>query len=132
MITEIRGKNGSKKLFALLLDVSDIGEGTYPVTAPSWPLQLLLMKRKSGHVVRKHMHKKLRKSSSGPMEAIVVVRGEIQANIYDRKGAPVSELSVSAGQCLLIIDGAHEVRVRKDALMYAFKDGPYKEDKIIL
>ena len=132
MITEIRAQDGARDLFALLIDIEESSEGTVSVTDPSWSLQLLVMNRTKGHVVRKHMHKKLSKSSSQPMEAMVVVRGEIQANIYDRTGAPGREGSVSAGQCLLIIDGAHEVHVKKDALIYAFKDGPYKGDKIPL
>lgn len=131
MITEIRSKD-RKKLFALLLDVSHAQEGTFAATDPSWSLQMLLMKRKRGHIVQKHMHKKLRKSSSQPMEAIVVVRGAIQASIFDRKANLVAKKNVSSGQCLLIIDGAHEIRMKQDALVYAFKDGPYKEDKILL
>ena len=66
------------------------------------------------------------------MEAIVVVRGAIQASIFDRYGELIAKKSVSSGQCLLIIDGAHEVKVKKNALMYAFKDGPYREDKVML
>jgi len=102
------------------------------VTDPSWSLQLLVMNRTKGHVVRKHMHKKLSKSSSQPMEAMVVVRGEIQVNIFDRKGVLLAKQAVRAGQCLLIVDGAHEVVFKKNALVYGFKDGPYIEDKIAL
>lgn len=129
MITEIKLKN---KVFAVILDVSDIKEGTFPTTNPSWSIQMLLMKRKSGHIVPKHMHKKILKTTKQPQEAIVVIKGSIQASIFDRKGTIIAKKNVTAGQCLLIVDGAHEVKITKDALIYAFKDGPYVDDKIIL
>ncbi len=129
MITEIKSGN---KVFALVIDLSSVKEGTFPVTDPSWPLQLLLMKRKRGHVVAKHMHKKIRKVTKQPQEAVVVVKGAIEASIFDRKGKIIAKKNVSSGQCLLIVDGAHEIKIIKDALIYAFKDGPYVDDKVFL
>src|SRR3989344_2089018 len=98
MITEIRAQDGARDLFALLIDIEESSGGTVPVTDPSWSLQLLVMNRTKGHVVRKHMHKKLSKSSSQPMEAMGVVRGEIQVNIFDRKGVLLAKQAVRAGQ----------------------------------
>ncbi len=132
MTTEIRSKDG-KTLFALLLDLSDISEGTLPTTDPSWSLQILMMKRRRGHVVGKHMHKKILKTTKQPQEALVVVKGALEARMFDRKGQLVGKTNVGAGQCLLILDGAHEIEMKKDTLAYAFKDGPHiKEDKILL
>lgn len=129
MITEI--KQG-KKIFALIFDLSSAKEGAFPVTDPSWPIQVLLMKRKQGHVVTKHMHKKIRKISQQPQEALVVVRGQLQASIFDRKGKFISKKNITAGQCLLLADGGHEVKITKNALIYEFKTGPYVDDKIPL
>jgi hypothetical protein len=129
MVTKIKSGN---KIFALVLDLSSIKEGTFPVTDPSWPLQLLLMKRKQGHVVVKHVHKKIRKVTRQPQEAIVVMKGAIEASIFDRKGKIITKKNVSSGQCLLIVDGAHEIKITKNALIYAFKDGPYVDDKVFL
>ncbi len=129
MVTKIKSGN---KIFALLIDLSSIKEGTFPVTNPSWPLQLLLMKRKRGHVVVKHMHKKIRKVTQQPQEAIVVMKGVVEASIFDRKGKIIAKKNVSSGQCLLILDGAHEIKITKNALIYAFKDGPYMDDKVFL
>jgi hypothetical protein len=30
------------------------------------------------------------------------------------------------------VDGGHEVKIKRNALIYAFKDGPYVDDKIFL
>ena len=129
MITEIKSGN---KIFALLIDLKEAKEGAFAVTHPSWPLQLLLMKRKKGHVVTKHMHRKIKKFSKQPQEALVVVRGAIEADIFDRKNKLLAKKKVTSGQCLLIVDGAHEVKFTKHSLVYAFKDGPFVNDKISL
>ena len=129
MVTEIKSGN---KILALVISLSSIKEGAFPVTDPSWPLQLLLMKRKRGHVVAKHMHKKIRKISKQPQEALVVIKGSVEASIFDEKGVFIAKKHVSAGQCLFFIDGGHEVKMTKNALIYAFKDGPYVDDKIPL
>ena len=129
MRTEVKS---GKTIYAIIFDLSSLKEGTFPVTDPKWPLQLLLMKRKRGHVVTKHMHKKILKSSRHPQEAIVVIKGDIEASIFDRKGVFIAKKKVGAGECILIVEGAHEVKITKDALVYAFKDGPYKDDKIPL
>ncbi|MBI5458052.1 hypothetical protein HY971_05010 [Candidatus Kaiserbacteria bacterium] len=129
MRTEI--KSGGE-VFAVVLDLESIQEGTFPATDPAWSIQLLLMKRKSGHVVAKHTHKKITKTTQQPQEAIVVIKGAIEASIFDEKGELIENKRVTEGQCLLIIRGGHEVRVIEDALMYAFKDGPFVDDKIAL
>ena len=128
MITEIRSKD-RKRLFALLLRVFDAREGTSPASKALWPLQALLMKRPRGHIVRKHLHKKIRKSYSQPMEALVVIRGAVEVRIFDKKGAFVAKKQVAPGECLLIVDGAHEVVFKKDTLAYEFRTGPYKQEE---
>ena len=129
MRTEIKS---GEELFAVIVDLESIQEGAFPVTDPRGSIQLLLMKRKSGHVVAKHSHKKITKTTQQPQEAIVVIKGTIEASIFDEKGDLIEKKGVTAGQCLLIIQGAHEVRVMEDALMYAFKDGPFVDDTIPL
>lgn len=129
MITKIQ-RGG--KIYALVIDFASAKEGTFAATDPAWTLQLLLMKRKRGHVVSKHTHKKLRKITKQPQEALVIIKGALQAAIFDKKGRLITKKKVSAGQCLLLAEGGHEVKMTKDSLIYAFKDGPFADDKIPL
>jgi hypothetical protein len=129
MITEIKS---GKTLYALVFDFSSLKEGTFPATPATWPLQTLIMKRKQGHVVRKHLHKKILRTSRQPQEALVVVKGAVETRIFDRKGKFIAKRKVLAGQCLFLAEGAHEVKILKNALMYEFKTGPYADDKLFL
>lgn len=128
---KIEIKSG-RKVYALVLGLSDIEEGTFPVTDPAWPVQILLMKRSAGHIVKKHKHKKIRKTSAQPQEALVVIKGEINASIFTEEGKLLKNQKVKQGQCLLLVDGGHEVKMLKNSLIYAFKDGPHKDDKIFI
>jgi anti-sigma factor ChrR (cupin superfamily) len=121
-----------KQVLARVYDFANLSFGTFPVTSPQESLQVLLMKRQKGHVVTKHMHKKIKKFTEQPAEALVVIKGLLTAKIFNRQGKFIKQVKVKPGQCLLIIDGAHEVTITKSALIFAFKDGPFVEDKIIL
>lgn len=129
MITEIKSE---KKVFALIADFKDLGEGTFPITNPRCTLQMLMMKRNKGYVVKKHMHKKIPKHTKQPQEAVVLIKGELDAVMFNRKGKIIGQSKVKAGQCLFIFDGGLEVKITKKCLLFEFKNGPYIEDKVWL
>ncbi len=121
-----------RKVIGLIVDARHFPRGAHPSTDPSWPLQLLTMNRQKGHTVPKHMHKRIKKTTTQPQEAMVVVRGEIRVLICDRKKKTIGVHIVRAGQCLFLADGGHEVTFTKDTLAYEFKTGPHVADKISL
>ncbi|MDP2705016.1 MAG: hypothetical protein U1D31_01115 [Patescibacteria group bacterium] len=129
MITEIKSGN---KIVALLVDNSDIQDGTHPITDSKWSLQLLMMRRKVGHVFAKHTHSAIDRSIPDLQEAIVVTEGKLLITVCEREGKDVGAYEVSAGQCLFLADGGYKIEVLKDAAFYEFKNGPHEDDKILL
>lgn len=129
MITEIKFKD---KLIALLVDNRDIEDGTHPITDSKWSLQLLMMKRKAGHIFAKHTHRAINRSVPDLQEAIVVTSGKLLITVCDRNGKDIGDYEVSSSQCLFLVDGGYKVKVSEDAAFYEFKNGPHFEDKILL
>jgi len=129
MITEIKKEN---KVVALLIGNSDILDGTHPITDPKCSLQMLMMKRKKGHVFAKHTHAKLDRSTSELQEAVVVNKGKLLVTVCERDGKDIGAYEVSEGQCLFLIDGGYKIEVLEDASFYEFKNGPFQEDKVSL
>jgi hypothetical protein len=129
MIKKITSHN---KTVALLVDNNDIEDGTHPVTDSAGSLQLLMMKRKKGHIFLKHTHKMMDRSTSELQEAIVVNKGKLLITVCDRKGTDIGEYEVTAGQCLFLINGGYKIEVIEDAQFYEFKNGPHHDDKILL
>lgn len=129
MITRITSDD---TLVALLADSTDITDGTHPITDSLWALQLLMMKRGTGHVFVKHTHAAVHRSTSDLQEAIVVNQGKLLITVCDRNGRDIGAYEVSPGQCLFLVDGGYEIRVLEDATFYEFKNGPHKEDDKVL
>ncbi len=129
MVTEI--KKG-EKLIALLIDNGDIADGTHPITPSAWPLQALMMKRPTGHVFAKHTHAVIERTTATLQEVIVITKGVVSVTVCDRSGEDVGVYTVSAGQCLFVVDGGYKIEVIKDAAFYEFKNGPHSDDKILL
>ncbi|MEK7621572.1 MAG: hypothetical protein AAB415_00110 [Patescibacteria group bacterium] len=131
MIIEIKLK---AKVIGLHIDNADIEDGTHPVTPSDWPLQLLMMKRKEGHIFAKHTHKIMDRQIPMLQEAIVVNKGKLLITVCDRNGIDIGGYEVSAGQCLFLVDGGYKVEVIEDAAFYEFKNGPHSKvsDKVFL
>ncbi len=129
MITEIKLKD---KLIALLVDNASIEDGTHPITKSAWSLQLLMMRRKKGHVFAKHTHEASERTVQDLQEAIVVNEGKLLITVCERTGEDVGAYEVKAGQCLFLVDGGYKIEVVEDAAFYEFKNGPHEDDKILL
>lgn len=129
MIKEIKLKD---KIIALIIGTSDIQDGTHPVTDGSYALQLLMMKRKKGHIFAKHTHEIIPRNVPTMQESIVVTKGKLLADICDRDGSSAGKYEVAAGQCLFILTGGFGLEVIEDVCFFEFKNGPHEDDKILL
>ena len=129
MIEEVKSDG---KLVALIVGTADIECGTHPVTDPRFSLQLLMMKRKAGHMFDKHTHEIMDRSTSILQEAIVVTKGALRITICSREGKDISVHDISSGKCLFLADGGYGIEVLEDAEFFEFKNGPHTEDKIVL
>ena len=131
MITEIKSKG---TLVGLLVDNADIEDGTHPITPLEWPLQLLMMRRKKGHVFAKHTHKAMERKTNTLQEAVVVNQGKLLITVCERGGEDIGDYEVAAGQCLFLVNGGYKIEVIEDAAFYEFKNGPHLAagDKVFL
>ncbi|MCI0561190.1 MAG: hypothetical protein MN733_22110 [Nitrososphaera sp.] len=122
------------QVIGLLVDNADIEDGTHPITPSEWPLQLLMMRRKKGHVFAKHTHKIMDRQIPMLQEAIVVNQGKLLITVCDRGGEDIGDYEVSAGQILFLANGGYKVEVIEDAAFYEFKNGPHPgiDDKVLL
>ena len=119
-------------MIALLVDNSDIEDGTHPITDSLWSLQLLMMRRKPGHVFAKHTHATISRSTPDLQEAVVVTMGKLLITVCDKSGKDIGAYEVSSGQCLFLVDGGYKIEVLEEAAFYEFKNGPHQDDKILL
>lgn len=131
MIKEIKLK---EKLVGIIVDNSDMGDGTHPITPSEWPLQLIALKRNKGHIWAKHTHKAMERVNQTLQEAIVVNKGKVLVTVCDRTGVDIGDFEVSSGQCLFLVDGGYKIEAMEDTSFYEFKNGPHPglDDKVLL
>lgn len=119
-------------LYALIAEASDVADGIVPLTKPSLPLQAMMRRHPKGHRVAKHSHKETSRSAVTLNEGLVLISGSLSVIISDKSGIEIGTYSVSAGQCLLMLSGAHEIQVTENTVFFEFKNGPYVDDKVPL
>lgn len=129
MVSEIRSKD---ELIALLIDHDGVGDGTHPITDPTWPLQALIMQRPKGHVFTKHTHKDMERTVATLQEAVLVTKGKLGVTVCDKSGNDLGRYDVAEGQCLFLVNGGYKLEVLDDVRFFEFKNGPYADDKLDL
>lgn len=121
-------KEGKK--IALIFD-GKFEEGTHGLTDPELPLQVISLKYKKGKVWPLHTHKALRRVTENLLEAFFVLSGKVKVQIFlDSK--VFDEVHLTGGQGIMLLEGALRIEAEEDVVALEFKNGPFREDKVIL
>jgi hypothetical protein len=66
----------------------------------------------------------------------VVIKGAVEATLYDMDDKEIEKISVGEGGCIVTLHGGHTFRCLEDNTMIAeFKNGPYQgqaKDKVFI
>lgn len=119
-------------LIALIADAAALDEGVLPMSDAAWPLQAMLMARKSGYVVAKHTHKPVVRETERTGKAIVIVSGRLSVTFCDGAGTEIETHEVGPGTCVFLLEGGYTIEILDDAGFFEFKNGPFQDDKIML
>ena len=64
-------------------------------------------------------------------ESWVVINGSVKCSFFDIDGGLISEPILNPGDCSITLEGGHTYSIlEKDTLVYEFKTGPYKGQKL--
>ena len=129
MIQEIASEG---TVFAIIADTAGMSDGIHQLTDPALQLQALMRKHGKGQRVAKHAHKEIERTATHLNEGLVVIAGGLRARIFDAGGKDIGTYDVAPGQCLLMLGGGHELEMTADTVVFEFKNGPYRDDKIPL
>jgi hypothetical protein len=121
-----------KKLFALIIDKNFRKlKGVNFLTSPEDTQQIGFMKHKKNHIVLPHLHKKRLTKINFTTEVILLLKGILRVDFYDKKRKYLFSKKINAGQIIMLVSGGHGFKVIKDVEMIEVKQGPYnpKKDK---
>ena len=102
---------------------------TTPVNIPDGALQVVTMKREKGDVAKAHRHIPKKRVTDILQECLIVIKGKIRYDLFDKAGKCFKKVLVQEGEAMLILDVGHAVHFLEDSLVYELKNGPFIDDK---
>lgn len=95
--------------------------------------QFGLLAHRAGFVEHPHYHKPVERTITDLQQMLVVQRGVVAVDFFDRAGRRFREVVLRPGDGILLIHGTHSVRVLEDMQCISVKQGPFlgaENDKI--
>lgn len=108
-------------------------EDTRFFSSPESSFQFGLLAHRAGFVEPPHYHKEFLREINDLQQMFVMQRGVVVIELYDDEGALFREVTLRAGDAIVLIHGAHAVRVLEDFQAISVKQGPFlgtENDKI--
>ena len=96
-------------------------------------MQFGLLAHEAGFVEAAHYHKPVERKIMNLAQMFVVQKGKIAIDFFTPAGTKFREIVVGVGDAVLLIDGAHSLRVLEDMQCVSVKQGPFlgmEHDKV--
>ena len=94
-------------------------------TPPETNLQAMACSAPKGHIVKPHHHNTVERITNITHESVLVTSGVIELTIYDIDNALLKTCILHAGDCAMIVEGGHRLKVLEEATFFELKNGPY-------
>ncbi len=110
-------------------------EHTTFFSSPQSSFQFGLLAHKAGFIEPAHYHKPMTRTISDLQQMFVVQRGVVAVQLYSDDGKLLREIVLRRGDAIVLIHGAHAIRVIKDIQCISVKQGPFlgtEHDKVLV
>lgn len=79
-----------------------------------------------GKYLQDHWHNEFERTTFRTYEVVYVVKGAIEARIFDLKLVPIETFTVKQGELLILLESAHGYTIlEEDTTVLEIKNGPY-------
>ena len=109
-------------------------EHTTFFSPPQSSFQFGLLAHKAGFIEPAHYHKPMTRTISDLQQMFVVQHGVVAVQLYGDDGKLLREIFLRRGDAIVLIHGAHAIRVIKDMQCISVKQGPFlgtEQDKVL-
>ncbi len=124
---EVTDETGS--LLAIISRIDSFGQGVHFVTPDDLQQQVAIMNRPAGEVIPAHSHLAVPRSLRGTQEVLIVLRGAVEADIFDNHRCLVQRIKLKPGDIITLVSGGHGFTISEDSLIIEVKQGPYVPGK---
>ena len=98
-------------------------------------MQFGLLAHEAGFVGAPHTHPPIPRTINDLQQMFVVQRGIVAADFFDEDGQLLGSVELGPGDAILLVHGAHSIRVIEDMQCVSIKQGPFmgvENDKVEL
>lgn len=120
-----------KKIIAIKLNKMP-STGVLPLTKQSYSLQVLAVSHPKGAVINPHRHIRKERITGTLNECIVVLKGKIKVKLFTPQGKLFKNLILKSGEAFITLAGGHGYEIMEKTQFFEIKNGPFKQDKILL
>ena len=101
-----------------------VGKTTFFSPAGS-SFQFGLLAHEAGFIEPPHYHRPFERTISDLQQMFVVQRGVVVVDLYTDDGNKLREITLRAGDAIVLIHGVHAIRVVEDMQCISVKQGPF-------
>src|SRR4030095_6379773 len=101
-----------------------VGKTTFFSPAES-SFQFGLLAHEAGFIEPPHYHRPFERTISDLQQMFVVQRGVVVVELYTDAGHKLREITLRAGDAIVLIHGVHAIRVVEDMQCISVKQGPF-------
>jgi hypothetical protein len=103
-------------------------EKTRFFSPPESSFQFGLLAHEAGYQEQPHFHQEFERTVRDLQQMFVVQRGVVGVQLFDDQGNLIREVVLNPGDAIVLIHGAHAIRVIEDMQCISVKQGPFLGD----
>lgn len=103
-------------------------EKTKFFSPPKSSFQFGLLAHKAGYQEPPHYHQEFERNVKDLQQMFVVQKGIVGVQLFDDSGKLLKEVILNVGDAIVLIHGAHAIRVIEDMQCISVKQGPFLGD----
>ena len=130
---EVIEHNGVRYAEVIRADVT-VEKTTFFSPAES-SFQFGLLAHEAGYLEEPHYHREFSRTVADLQQMFVVQKGVVGVRLYADDGALLREVVLRVGDAIVLVHGAHAVRVIEDMQCISVKQGPFlgvEYDKVVI
>lgn len=113
-------------LYAIVVKSDEVEDGLKFYTQESDFLQMGTWKYPRGKALKAHAHKICERTSNLTQEFIIVKKGALRLDVYDKSDALLTSVTMRQGDFGILLNGGHGYEILEDATeVVEVKNGPY-------
>jgi hypothetical protein len=115
---------GGKRYAEVIRADARVGKTTFFSPAAS-SFQFGLLAHEAGFIEPPHFHQPFSRTIDDLQQMFVVQRGIVVVDLYADDGSKLREVTLRAGDAIVLIHGVHAIRVLEDMQCISVKQGPF-------